>query len=131
MSAQAPPKEVDVLVVGAGLSGLRAALDVQAAGLSCIVVEANDRVGGKTLSVQSKPSGPGVNDLGAAWINDTTQPEMYQMLQKYGLHREVQRADGISLLQTSVGIIPHPYGTLPVGIPSMDVDVCEWLTETY
>lgn len=122
VSAQTSHKEVDVLVVGAGLSGFRAALDVQAAGLSCIIVEANSRVGGKTLSVQSKPSGLGINDLGAAWINDTTQPEMYQMLQKYGLHGEVQRAEGISLFQTSEGVIAHPYDSLPVSIPSMDVN---------
>lgn len=53
-STQTTPKQADVVVVGAGLSGLRAALKVQAAGLSCIVVEAIDRVGGKTLTVPSK-----------------------------------------------------------------------------
>ncbi|PKY02738.1 FAD/NAD(P)-binding domain-containing protein [Aspergillus campestris IBT 28561] len=110
----AAPKEVDVIVVGAGLSGLRAALDVQAAGLSCIVVEAVDRVGGKTLSVPSKLSGPGVNDIGAAWINDTSQSEMYGLLRKYGLHGEIQRAEGMSLSLTAEGVITHPYGTLPL-----------------
>jgi monoamine oxidase len=64
-------ESVDVVVIGGGLSGLRAALKIQAAGLSCAVVEAIDRVGGKTLTLPSKKSGPGANDLGAAWINDT------------------------------------------------------------
>lgn len=72
-------KTVDVVVIGAGLSGLRAALGVQAAGLSYAVVEAIDRVGGKTLTVPSKKSGPGVNDVGAAWINDTTQSKFINL----------------------------------------------------
>lgn len=113
----AAPKEVDVLVVGAGLSGLRAALDVQTAGLSCIVVEANDRVGGKTLSVPSKLNGPGVNDIGAAWINDTSQSEMYGLLCKYGLHGEIQRAEGMNLSLNAEGVITYPHGTLPVWMP--------------
>lgn len=108
------PKQVDVLVVGAGLSGLRAALKVQAAGYSCAVVEAIDRVGGKTLSVPSNPGNPGVNDIGAAWINDTTQKEMYQLLKKYGLHGEVQRAEGMSVMQLPDTSILHPHGELPV-----------------
>jgi len=37
----------DVVVVGAGLAGLRAAADLVAAGLDVVVVEARDRVGGR------------------------------------------------------------------------------------
>ena len=46
-------ESVDVVVIGAGLSGLRAALNIQAAGFSCSVVEATDRVGGETLTLPS------------------------------------------------------------------------------
>ncbi|MCK6459110.1 MAG: FAD-dependent oxidoreductase, partial [Planctomycetes bacterium] len=39
--------EADVAVVGAGLAGLRCALGVHRAGLSCAVLEASDAVGGR------------------------------------------------------------------------------------
>ncbi|OOO07998.1 amine oxidase [Aspergillus oryzae] len=107
-------KTVDVVVIGAGLSGLRAALGVQAAGLSYAVVEAIDRVGGKTLTVPSKKSGPGVNDVGAAWINDTTQSEIYKLVQKYGLQVETQEIPGHDIFQSPEGCVLFKHGELPV-----------------
>ncbi len=59
----------DVVVVGAGLSGLVAARDIARAGHSVAVIEARDRVGGRMLS---RPIlGGDVVDLGAEFIGPT------------------------------------------------------------
>ncbi|PWY83376.1 FAD/NAD(P)-binding domain-containing protein [Aspergillus heteromorphus CBS 117.55] len=76
-------EETDVLVIGAGLSGLMAAETVLQAGHRCIVLEGRDRVGGKTWTCPL-PSGNGVVDLGAAWINDTNQTMMTELARRAG-----------------------------------------------
>ncbi len=61
MSSQA-----DVVVVGAGLAGLVTARRLERAGLSVIVLEARERVGGRTLAA---PIGGGeVVEIGGQWV---------------------------------------------------------------
>ncbi|EMT72572.1 Putative flavin-containing monoamine oxidase A [Fusarium odoratissimum] len=91
-----------VVIVGAGLSGLRATREVHNAGLSYIVLEAMDRVGGKTLSVQAS-DGNGVVDLGASWINDTSQSEIYKLAKEFGFDLVEQRTEGSSLYRDEMG----------------------------
>lgn len=47
-----------VLVIGAGLSGLNAALTLQEAGMEVRVIEGRDRVGGRVLSHRNVPGNP-------------------------------------------------------------------------
>ncbi|CAI5527022.1 unnamed protein product [Closterium sp. Naga37s-1] len=42
-----PPEELDVVIIGAGLAGLRAAVALQEAGVPCVVLEGSDGVGGR------------------------------------------------------------------------------------
>src|SRR5271167_1104524 len=62
----APVTKVDVVVVGAGLSGLSAARRLKKAGKSVAVLEGRDRVGGRAYSEPVKSGG--WVDMGAQWI---------------------------------------------------------------
>jgi monoamine oxidase len=58
--------DVDAVVVGAGFAGLAAARDLEAAGASVVVIEARDRVGGRTLN-HRLDNGEQV-ELGGQWV---------------------------------------------------------------
>ncbi|KAK5998044.1 putative flavin-containing monoamine oxidase C-like protein [Cladobotryum mycophilum] len=110
----APPVSdiVDVLIIGAGLSGLQAAVSLQAAGHSVIVLEARSRVGGMTYSVQSN-SGAGIVDFGAEWLNDKKQTEVYTLARRLGVELQPIHSQGDCLLQLSEDeIIRHVYGSV-------------------
>lgn len=68
-AARRRKREVDVVVVGAGLAGLTTARRLRSAGHSVVVLEARDRVGGRTLNA-SIGSGE-IAEVGGQWVGPT------------------------------------------------------------
>lgn len=86
-----PRQEADVIVVGAGLSGLIAARTVARAGLTPLVFEADTRVGGRILTEEVLPGVP--VELGAQWIGDTHH-RMFALAAELGVPTYPQFDDG-------------------------------------
>ena len=65
------PSEVDVAIIGAGAAGLGAARALENSGLSVIVLEARDRVGGRGHTIMASPDV--TFDLGCGWLHSADQ----------------------------------------------------------
>ena len=68
-AARRRTRRADVCVVGAGLSGLAAARALVAAGHSVVVLEARDRVGGRTLN--RSIGGGHISEIGGQFVGPT------------------------------------------------------------
>ncbi len=74
--------DADVVVVGAGLAGLSAARRLVDRGRTVVVLEARDRVGGRTEGGLTRDGVP--LELGGQWIG-ATQNRMYDLVDELGL----------------------------------------------
>jgi monoamine oxidase len=61
------PSSVDVAIIGAGAAGLGAANALRNFGLSTLVLEARDRVGGRAHTIQAAPNV--LFDVGCGWLH--------------------------------------------------------------
>lgn len=75
-----------VVVVGAGLAGMRAATRLRDAGADVVVLEAGDRVGGRARTVRSPFAGGQYAETGAEWV-DTYHHRMAELMERYGVRR--------------------------------------------
>ena len=61
------PSSIDIAIIGAGAAGLGAAHALQGRGVSCIVLEARDRIGGRAHTIMASPDV--TFDLGCGWLH--------------------------------------------------------------
>ena len=101
--------DVDVVVVGAGLSGLSAAKALVDAGLEVVVLEARDRVGGRLLN--STLGDTTTVDVGGQWVG-SDHARVRQLAAELGIGIFPQFGEGKNLLD--VGGTRRRYrGTIP------------------
>jgi monoamine oxidase len=78
-----PPREADIVVIGAGAAGIAAARRVQAANRKVILLEAADQVGGRCLTDTSTFEAP--FDRGARWMHNPETNPMVRLARNAGL----------------------------------------------
>lgn len=113
-----------VIVVGAGVAGLTAADAARCAGAEVVVLEARERIGGRTWTV---PLGPGGIDLGGAWVHNPVGNPVAEALAAAGIGA---RNDGAYYSRMAVwadGWVDAPEATALAAAVGADWDPAEVL----
>ena len=86
VSAIQEEKEYDVIIVGAGISGLAAGKALKENGHDVLILEARDRVGGRIWTEPIKIDNSTIFlDLGASWIHGTKYNPIYAIAKKHNI----------------------------------------------
>ena len=98
--------KLDVVVVGAGFSGLTVARNLKQAGVSVVVLEAEDRVGGR-----SKPGSIAgqVMDTGGQWVA-TNQTHLLALADELGVQTYPQYVEGDHILDVEGRVAKYKEG---------------------
>jgi monoamine oxidase len=104
--------DCDVVVVGAGLAGLTAARELREAGMDVRVLEARDRVGGRTLNHSVGDAEEAVVELGGQWVGPT-QHEILALARELGIDTYPTHTEGVSLFEDDRGRLTRYRGTIP------------------
>ncbi len=118
-------RHADVAVIGAGLAGLTAARNLMQAGVDVLVLEARDRVGGRTYT---RPASDGtLLDLGGQWIGPTQQ-RIAKLANEMGVTTFPTFVDGQNLEYRN-GTLSSYSGVIPMHDPLVSMDVVETMLE--
>src|ERR1700742_948575 len=81
------PSSIDVAIIGAGAAGLGGAHALKDPGLSVVLLEARDRVGGRAHTIMAAPDI--VFDLGCGWLHSANKNRFVEIAGQ--LHFEVDK----------------------------------------
>jgi monoamine oxidase len=116
--------DADLVVVGAGLAGLAAARLATARGARVVVLEARDRVGGRTLNHELGPAHPGkVVEVGGQWVGPT-QHRLLELARELGVETFPMHVAGENVVEWR-GQIRRYRGTIPRISPAVLVDTLQ------
>ena len=76
--------DLDVVVIGGGFAGIAAARDLSEAGRSVVVLEARDRIGGRTWWREIPGTGV-MAEYGGMFFSQATQPNLAREIARYGV----------------------------------------------
>ncbi|KAK7422455.1 hypothetical protein QQZ08_009507 [Neonectria magnoliae] len=80
------PSSHDVIVIGAGFAGLTAARDLSHKGFHVLLLEARDRIGGRTWSAKGHHDD---YEMGGGWVHHL-QPHVWAEMSRYGLTEPIR-----------------------------------------
>lgn len=114
-------RTVDVVVIGAGISGLTAARRLKQAGRSVAVIEAGDRVGGRTMNLQVTDGV--ITEGGGQWVGPG-QDRVLALIEELGLTTFKTFIDGKSIYHRR-GRSKRYDGTIPPMSPLAIADFAQ------
>jgi monoamine oxidase len=112
-------RDVDVVVVGAGLAGLTSARQLSAAGRTVLVLEARKRVGGRT--VNASIGGGKICEMGGQWVGPG-QHRVLALAEELGVDTFPTFYEGRNLLDLR-GKLRRYKGTIPRLAPHVLLDI--------
>jgi monoamine oxidase len=83
------PSEIDVAIIGAGAAGLGAAHALRNSGLSTLMLEARDRVGGRAHTIVAAPDI--AFDLGCGWLHSADKNSFVEIAQRLNIEIDKTR----------------------------------------
>jgi monoamine oxidase len=95
------PSEIDVVVIGAGIAGLSAALALVRAGLNIVILEARDRVGGRIFTQRDATLNTPI-ELGAEFIHGCP-PEIWNLLRELNIRPKEVSGENWGFLHGKLG----------------------------
>ncbi|MDR7304081.1 flavin monoamine oxidase family protein [Haloactinomyces albus] len=121
----------DVIIIGAGFAGLTAARELRRRGASVLILEARDRIGGRTWTTERLGRGL---DLGGTWVH-WAQPHVWSEITRYGLEISqtptAEHAYWYSRGRVHQGSPDELFGLFDPGMKRSVADTREWFDQPY